>query len=184
MVRKFDGNTDVTSDRPTPSGFPFFKLPAEIRTRIYDAYFEGQFNGEEKILCQWMWPACYDSCPPRTDSVRPISTNLARTSTRVRDEVLPVFYTKHILSFNCSCTMSNLFSKNSIAMANVRSVRFHWRGPKSDAAIPCLYRCPELKNLIVLVSKVRILGLFPGQNFPGPAILRVLLLFCLIIQIV
>jgi hypothetical protein len=145
----------INLDRPPPPGLPFFKLPPEIRTRIYDDYF-----GHKQVIIKRKYTGWAPRCTNNTCSLSgkadfryAIDIALVRTSSRVRDEALPVFYSSRTPSFKCTCTMASLILNNSLAAANIRSLRFYWAGPASDVHIPSLYQCPELKSLTIFVSK-------------------------------
>ncbi|KAM7222432.1 hypothetical protein V8F06_002210 [Rhypophila decipiens] len=139
-------------------GFPLMKLPVEIRRMVYGWYINAKIAkragavAHPRILPKA--PGCH--CPQFVASTPPghqFDLALARTDKKVRDEFLEYFYQAFRFHFPCGCELTRRFLNNDIMRKNLRNVKIHWSGTKSDEAFLLLARCPKLKELEVVVSK-------------------------------
>ncbi|KAM7193624.1 hypothetical protein V8F33_007717 [Rhypophila sp. PSN 637] len=140
-------------------GFPLMNLPVEIRRMVYGWYVNAKIAKlagavtHPRILPKT--PGCY--CPSFVASTpsHQFDLALARTGKKVRDEFLEYFYQSFRFHFTCGCELTRRFETtgNDIMRQNLRNVKIHWSGIKSNEAFLLLARCHKLKSLEVVVSK-------------------------------
>ncbi|KXJ97489.1 hypothetical protein Micbo1qcDRAFT_200172 [Microdochium bolleyi] len=137
-IIKTCGEIITIADRPVPTGgFPyFFKLPPEVRNRVYDFYLRAGETTKTLIPHPKKPAGC--SCAPHEAPkylyFTPKSVSALRASKRLRQEIYAALYRRYLKE-------------------NVRSIKFHWCGPKADTAIEKLKECSSLESLCVVVSK-------------------------------
>ncbi|KAM7209257.1 hypothetical protein V8F20_000595 [Naviculisporaceae sp. PSN 640] len=151
--------TDILTALEKPNdveGFPFMKLPLEVRENVYGQYLNARRLREIGAVTISMKNTdcfCPKYIPAPYDTYRRIDLALARTSSIIRHEFLRYFYGHFSMNFTCSCELSQRLQINQVLRSSVRTVTIHWTGPKSDEAFRILAACRKLKNLTVIVSR-------------------------------
>ncbi|KAK0722778.1 hypothetical protein B0T26DRAFT_674441 [Lasiosphaeria miniovina] len=147
--------TDILglADRPpSVEGFPFLKLPAEVRRNVYEHLTPKSTSGivatPKKSRC-----SCAAYTPPAFWPVRPLDMALAQASSKLRDEFFGFIYARYSFHFTCTCDLLYRLKANKFLRVTLNSVRVHWTGPESDKAFLVLAKCPTLKELDVIISK-------------------------------
>ena len=143
---------------PDLEGFPFLKLPAELRQNIYRWY-------ATKIISTTLvaYPKQVDhgcDCgrwtPPNPltlPAIHRVDMALARTCSQIKTEYLEFLYHKYTLYFDCTCELNGRLRGNLALRSSLRSVKVHWTGPVSDRAFTRLAKCKELRHLDIVISK-------------------------------
>lgn len=140
---------------PDFRGFPFLKLPAELRQNIFRWYASSiiaptlvAYPGALKCHCGKWTPPTNSAHPP----IYQVDMALARTCSQIKTEYLEFFYHKHTLYFDCCCELNARLKSNLALRSSLRSIKVHWTGLVSDKAFTRLAKCPELKHLEIAVS--------------------------------
>ncbi|KAK3340905.1 hypothetical protein B0H65DRAFT_275711 [Neurospora tetraspora] len=147
---------DAADKPPDLEGFPFLKLPAELRQNVYRWY-------ATKIVASTLvaYPSelncdCGKWTPPNPSTlpaIHRVDMALARTCSQIKTEYLEFLYHKYTLYFDCSCELSKRLKSNPNLRASLRSIKVHWTGPVSDKAFSRLAKCQELRHLDIAISK-------------------------------
>ncbi|ROW12305.1 hypothetical protein VMCG_00283 [Cytospora schulzeri] len=140
------------------TSFPFMRLPAEIRQRVYKFYFLNLFTSDEPgksvIICNTR-TGCL--CPPhesfRTKSAFPIKMHLCFVSGDIKDELLAQWYKTQRFHFACCCELNERLRTSASLRQNLKTLIIHWTGPKSDEAFKLLKQVTTLRSLTIEVSK-------------------------------
>ncbi|WYZ40248.1 hypothetical protein EsH8_IV_000589 [Colletotrichum jinshuiense] len=144
-----------TTDRPPPlPGFPFMKLPREIRARILGIIIDKQSPAGKLI------PARYTNC----NCANPEKLSLGSMPTAQKelfkilgsslgDEFFEVVYRNKTFYFACCCTLLAQLMTNKNLFNHLRKAHVHWCGPKSAEAFRQLAKCPNLQDLTIKISK-------------------------------
>ncbi|KAK7751631.1 hypothetical protein SLS62_006457 [Diatrype stigma] len=156
-------------------GFPFMRLPREIRERIYKfAMVEPDFGSDYKgdSLSGVFYPARKGSdcnCPPHDKDFRwqrsyTMPMPLALVSKAVSQEFLRAFFRNNPIEFACACSMYHHLSTNETFREAVTKIYFHWCGRSADRGIAELKKCPSLEKLAIQVSAATTTNLTPAQE--------------------
>lgn len=88
--------------------FTLMKLPAEIRRRVYQQYFNNLFANQEKkmIIAPRKTVSGCNCMPHDKTSAWAIDLKLARTSKTVKAEVLACWFESQTFHFACGCELS------------------------------------------------------------------------------
>lgn len=152
--RRIQAN-NITSDRPVPTqGFPFMRLPMEIRDTIMDLMIDNVFRAKgikpatKRITC---------NCPKierdfflQTPQMKALPSLLGPALNR---EFFRIFFRKKSVRFRCCCEMLNHLQHNGQLLRNVRQIKVHWCGPESATAFKKLSECTKLEGLALSISK-------------------------------
>ncbi|KAL7626201.1 hypothetical protein AAE478_002971 [Parahypoxylon ruwenzoriense] len=165
----------IADERPEQIGFPFLKLPIEVRRNVYEFYCVAdrlsysEWDRSRVLICCQKKSRC--KCAPYEEKhlINPPSGRLAlaRTCSRIRDEVLPVFYQSYTLYFSCACNMGSHLRQNKILRQSVRNIQFHWCGPSADKGISQLQKT-RLNSLTVIISKETVMNLTHREELFRP----------------
>lgn len=142
-------------DRPIPAqGFPFMRLPVEIRESIMDLMIDNVFRAKGiKVACKKT--AC--NCPKierdlffQTPQMKALPSLLGPA---LNHEFFRIFFRKKSVRFRCCCEMHSHLEHNDQLRHNVRHIKVHWCGPDSAAAFKKLSECMRLEGLALSISK-------------------------------
>lgn len=145
-----------TTDRPPPiEGFPFMRLPIEIRENIMNLMIDNVFNRNIGILPAKKKATC--NCP-NIERGYPLQTTLMKAlpsmlGPALNQEFFRIFFRKKAFHFKCCCELKVHLSRNEQLLQNVRQIHIHWCGPDSAEAFKLLASCHRLENLTISISK-------------------------------
>ncbi|KAM0346799.1 hypothetical protein ACHAPU_005139 [Fusarium lateritium] len=159
------------ADRPSPiEGFPFMKLPAEIRERIIELMVDTVFRskvikpGTRKASC---------NCPQLEREIEPYQPAWMKAQMKalpsvmgpaLNHEFFRIFFRKKTVHFRCCCELLYHLDGNPLLSQNVRNVKVHWCGPKSAITYNKLADCDRLEGLTVSISKSTLAHLSPRND--------------------
>ncbi|QUC19659.1 uncharacterized protein UV8b_03900 [Ustilaginoidea virens] len=143
------------ADRPTSShGFPFMKLPMEIRERTLDLIIDNTFRTQ--VVVPLVKPSTC-RCPKfdrdnvfQTSQMKSLPTILGQA---LGQEFYRIFFRKKKFRFRCNCELLAHLDGNSHFRENARHIIVHWCGPQSAGAFKALQRCDRLDALSINISK-------------------------------
>ncbi|KAK7397597.1 hypothetical protein QQX98_013031 [Neonectria punicea] len=143
------------ADRPIPvQGFPFMRLPLEIRESIMDLMIDNVFRAKGiKVACK----KTNCNCPKierdlffQTPQMKALPSLLGPA---LNHEFFRIFFRKKSVRFRCCCEMRSHLEHNDQLRHNVRDIKVHWCGPESAAAFKKLSECTRLEGLALSISK-------------------------------
>ncbi|RMJ03781.1 hypothetical protein CDV36_014695 [Fusarium kuroshium] len=155
------------ADRPPPiDGFPFMKLPAEIRETIIDLMVDTVFKSKgirpanKRVSC---------NCPrlERENSSFQSTQMKALPSLlgpALNNEFFRIFLRKKSVRFRCCCELEHHLNNNFMLVRNVRDIKVHWCGPKSATSFKKLAECNKLDRLTINISKSTLAHLSKRSN--------------------
>ncbi|KAH7170571.1 hypothetical protein EDB81DRAFT_909187 [Dactylonectria macrodidyma] len=143
------------ADRPVPTqGFPFMRLPMEIRDSIMDLMIDNVFRAKgikpaaKRTTC---------NCPQierdfflQTPQMKALPSLLGPA---LNLEFFRIFFRKKSVRFRCCCEMIDHLKHNEQLLRNVRHIKVHWCGPESALAFKKLSECRKLEGLTLSISK-------------------------------
>lgn len=160
-----------SADRPPPiEGFPFMRLPAEIREHIVDLMVDTVFRskvikpGMRKVTC---------NCPQLEREFEPYQTSQMKAQMKalpsvmgpaLNHEFFRIFFRKKTARFRCCCELLSHLDSNPLLVQNVRNIKVHWCGPKSAITFKKLAECDRLEGLTVSISKSTLAHLSPRND--------------------
>ncbi|KAF7559779.1 hypothetical protein G7046_g4383 [Stylonectria norvegica] len=155
------------ADRPPPSpGFPFMRLPLEIRDAIIHLMIDNAFwqKGllpvKKKTTCNC--PEIERGYPLQTPLMRSLPSLLGRA---MSTEFFRIFFRKKTFRFRCCCELIDHLQQNKELLRNVREIMVHWCGPVSDEAFLTLAKCGSLETLTLSISKATLAQLSERSEF-------------------
>ncbi|KAH7172265.1 hypothetical protein DER46DRAFT_184494 [Fusarium sp. MPI-SDFR-AT-0072] len=155
------------ADRPPPiEGFPFMRLPAEIREYIVDLMVDTVFKSKgikpssRKVSC---------NCPQlerefgsfHTPQMKALPSILGPA---LNHEFFRIFFRKKAVHFRCCCELLYHLDSNPLLVQNVRNIKVHWCGPKSAKTFKKLAECDKLQGLTINISKSTLANLSPRAD--------------------
>ncbi|KAK2592880.1 hypothetical protein QQS21_009412 [Conoideocrella luteorostrata] len=154
------------ADRPTyTEGFPFMKLPNEIRRRTLDLMIENTFRTQVLV------PAAKQAtcrCPKfdrdhvfQTTQMKSLPYLLGQA---LGEEFYQIFFQKKKFRFRCACELLLHLKNNSHFRDHVRHIVVHWCGPESAEAFKAIPRCLNLESLSINLSKSTLVHLNERAN--------------------
>ncbi|KAM5351584.1 hypothetical protein ACJ41O_004307 [Fusarium nematophilum] len=155
------------ADRPPPiDGFPFMKLPVEIRETIIDLMVDTVFKSKGIKPATWR-VAC--NCPklereyffPQTPQMKALPSLLGPA---LSHEFFRIFFRKKTVRFRCCCELHHQLTNNPVLLHNVRDIKVHWCGPKSAITFKKLSECGKLEALTLSISKSTLAHLSERSN--------------------
>ncbi|KAL0930816.1 uncharacterized protein CTRU02_213551 [Colletotrichum truncatum] len=148
---------DIANRPPPPEGFPFLKLPKEIRARILSLIID-QYNPPSTLVpVEWGNCACVN--PEKyafamvTEAQKKCFRLLGKS---LGDEFYDVLYRHRTWYFACCCTLLSNLKSHAKLFHHLRNAHVHWCGPVSDQAFDLLAKCPNLRNLTIKISKATV----------------------------
>lgn len=148
--------TCLSPDRPVPDqGFPFMKLPIEIRECIIERMVDNIFtSGSIKLATQKVLCNCAKIERPAYAFYSPQMKALpSLLGPALSHEFFRIFFRKKVVRFRCCCELDHHLSNNPAFFHNVRQIKVHWSGLKSGIAFKKLATCPVLEGLELSISK-------------------------------
>ncbi|KAK3357056.1 hypothetical protein B0T25DRAFT_449947 [Lasiosphaeria hispida] len=142
---------------PVVKGFPFFKLPMELRGVVYrNLWFRDQSNVRSVCIVATSKDAectClgYESRPHH--SRENISIALGLTCRKARAEFFTFMYMFARLTFECCCDLNYHLRVNKDLLRCVTSIKVHWTGAESHLAFTNLSKARNLTRLEVVISQ-------------------------------
>ncbi|KAH7251947.1 hypothetical protein BKA59DRAFT_543678 [Fusarium tricinctum] len=159
------------ADRPPPiEGFPFMRLPAEIREHIVDLMVDTVFRSKvikpsmRKVTC---------NCPQLEREFEPYQTSQVKAQMKalpsvmgpaLNHEFFRIFFRKKTVRFRCCCELLSHLDSNPLLVQNVRNIKVHWCGPKSAITFKKLAECDRLEGLTISISKSTLAHLSPRND--------------------
>ncbi|KAF2432667.1 hypothetical protein EJ08DRAFT_695416 [Tothia fuscella] len=130
-----------------PQGFPFLKLPAELRSDIYNLYFQEE-NGN---TCEVS--SCIDVDEPFDAIINISSNSLFAVSRLLRSEAIFAFFAEKYLLIYYPWRLLSLFAfVDSTCFAAISHIRLHfhdWFPEYDEKVILAINKLPALKILEV-----------------------------------
>jgi hypothetical protein len=154
-------------DRPPPiDGFPFMRLPAEIREYIVDLMVDTVYKGKaikpgtRKVSC---------NCPKiereyegyQSPQMKALPSILGPA---LNQEFFRIFFRKKTVRFRCCCELLHHLDNNPLLVQNVRDIKVHWCGPTSATTFKKLAECDRLEALTISISKSTLAHLSPRTD--------------------
>ncbi|KAF4957489.1 hypothetical protein FSARC_11300 [Fusarium sarcochroum] len=154
------------ADRPPPiEGFPFMRLPAEIREHILDLMIDTVFRskgikpGTRKVNCNC--PQLERELGYQSPQMKALPSLLGPA---LNHEFFRIFFRKKTIRFRCCCDLQHHLDNNPLFVQNVRDIKVHWCGPKSASTFKKLAECDKLEGLTVSISKSTLTHLSPRTD--------------------
>ena len=137
----------VLKCRQNAQGFPFLKLPTEIRNMIYRLVFpKGSYHCHHMAGDLQMWDPRYTV----NEGEVPSSLAILETCRQIYLEAFHIFYRYNLLHFHTTDDMKFcLKSMGHARRQQVRSVSFLWQGHDPKGAFRMLKTCSNLKKIRV-----------------------------------
>ena len=89
---------------------------------------------------------------------------LSRVSKQVSKEFLKCLYNQYMVHFSCLCELGRSLNNNKMLFANLRGIKVHWNGPVAGKSFLKMATMPQLKRLILVVSKATTANLSERQE--------------------
>ncbi|KAF4462161.1 hypothetical protein FALBO_11026 [Fusarium albosuccineum] len=155
------------ADRPPPiDGFPFMRLPAEIREAIIDLMVDTVFKSKgirpasRRVSCNC--PKLErEYCFLHTPQMKALPSLLGPA---LNHEFFRIFFRKKTVRFRCCCELEHHLTNNPLLRQNVRHIKVHWCGPKSATSFKKLAECDKLEALTLNISKSTLAHLSERTN--------------------
>ncbi|GAB0131673.1 hypothetical protein EsDP_00000135 [Epichloe bromicola] len=150
----------IEMQTPTEEGFPFMKLPIEIRERTLDLMIDNTFR-TQTVVPAIKTAAC--RCP-KYDRDHVFQTSQMKTlpnllGQALGDEFYRIFFREKKFRFRCACELLVHLNDNPHLKHHVRHIVVHWCGPKSAEAFKAIPKCPKLESLSINLSKSTLMHL-------------------------
>ncbi|KAF3074917.1 hypothetical protein CFAM422_002669 [Trichoderma lentiforme] len=146
------------ADRKSPvDGFPFFRLPMEIRERIFALMINNVFRTKSVLPASNRPGPC--KCP-RFDRDNTFQTTQMKDLKRIFGpnlitlEFYRVFFRTKTFRFRCPCELRSHLTNNNILFDNVRKIVVQWSGPEAAKTFQLLKTLPKLKSLGIVISRL------------------------------
>ncbi|KAL7911211.1 hypothetical protein GGI35DRAFT_446842 [Trichoderma velutinum] len=146
------------ADRKSPvDGFPFFRLPVEIRERVFALMINNVFRTKSILPASNKSGTC--KCP-RFDRDNTFQTAQMRDLKSIFGpnlitlEFFRVFFRTKTFRFRCPCELRSHLTNNDIFFDNVRKIVVQWSGPEAAKTFQLLKNVPKLKSLGIVLSKL------------------------------
>lgn len=156
----------VTIDRQNSAeGFPFMKMPAEIRAKTLDLLIDNTFR-TAAVVPVGKSSTC--RCP-RFDRDNVFQTSQMKVlpallGAALDEEFYRIFFRKKKFRFRCACELLAHMKHNSHLKDHVRHVAVHWCGPESANAFKQLPQLLRLESLTLNISKSTLVHLNPRAS--------------------
>ncbi|KAM0250545.1 hypothetical protein ACHAQJ_008555 [Trichoderma viride] len=153
---------EIADRRPPIDGFPFMRLPVEIRERVLGLMIDNIFRTKSVIPANNKNGSC--KCP-RFDRDTTFQTSQMKDlacifgSNLITLEFFRVFFRKKTFRFRCTCELHSHLTNNDMFLDNVRSIVVHWSGPESAKTFRLLTKIPKLESLGIVISKLTFIHL-------------------------
>ncbi|OHE92781.1 hypothetical protein CORC01_11931 [Colletotrichum orchidophilum] len=146
------------ANRPSPTVFPFLKLPREIRARVLRMIVCPNPKACRMPALKRIQDKYRCNCAnPEVKSLGLMAKQqfyIYRTlGAALRDEFFQVYYDEQTQYFSCCCELLGQLKANSNLFNHLRKAEIHWCGPQSDMAFIKLAECPNLKEVTIKISK-------------------------------
>ncbi|KAK1675625.1 hypothetical protein BDP55DRAFT_552149 [Colletotrichum godetiae] len=146
------------ANRPSPTVFPFMKLPREIRARVLHMVVETtqkacRMPALKRIQDEYRCNCANPEARLWTRMAKQQFNIYKTLGAALRDEFFQVYYSEQTQYFACGCELLGQLEANSDLFDHLRKVEIHWCGPKSDLAFLKLAKCPNLKEVTIKISK-------------------------------
>ncbi|KAL7927762.1 hypothetical protein ACQKWADRAFT_308493 [Trichoderma austrokoningii] len=153
---------EIADRKPPMDGFPFMRLPIELRERILGLMVDNIFRTKSILPASNKNGSC--KCPRfDRDTVFPTAQmkNLACIfgSNLITHEFFRVFFRMKTFRFRCACELYSRLTNNNMFLNNVRSIVVHWSGVESAKAFGMLAKMSKLESLCIIISKLTFLHL-------------------------
>lgn len=162
IAASFGTRLQTSTDRQTPTeeGFPFMKLPIEIRERTLDLMIDNTFR-TQTVVPAIKTAAC--RCP-KYDRDHVFQTSQMKTlpnllGQALGEEFYRIFFRKKKFRFRCACELLVHLNDNPHLRHHVRHIVVHWCGPQSAEAFKAIPKCPKLESLSINLSKSTLMHL-------------------------
>lgn len=143
--------------KPSTDGFPFMRLPAEIRRKVFSLIIDNIFRTQAILPAGNKTAGC--KCP-RFERDNTFQTIQMRDlpclfgSNAMTAEFFRVFYREKTFRFRCPCELQSHLNRNDMFRQNVRSVLVSWGGPEAAKTFKLLNKLPKLDSLGIILSKL------------------------------
>ncbi|OLN81644.1 hypothetical protein CCHL11_05498 [Colletotrichum chlorophyti] len=146
------------SNRPPPlSGFPFKKLPRELRARILGMIIDRESTGPGQFIQPRPINPCRCTNYPGTGVMNYTSKEqrllFATLGSGLGTEFFEVMYRKKTWFFGCCCELLDQLVQNKRLFQHLCQAHVHWCGPKAAQAFRKLATCPNFQDLTIKISK-------------------------------
>ncbi|KAK1241711.1 hypothetical protein MKX07_007534 [Trichoderma sp. CBMAI-0711] len=148
---------EIADRKPSTDGFPFMRLPAEIRRKVFSLIIDNIFRTQAILPAGNKTPGC--KCP-RFERDNTFQTIQMRDlpclfgSNSMTGEFFRVFYREKTFRFRCPCELQSHLSRNDMFRQNVRSILVSWSGPEAAKTFKLLNKLPKLDSLGIILSKL------------------------------
>ncbi|KAK4083528.1 uncharacterized protein Triagg1_1190 [Trichoderma aggressivum f. europaeum] len=146
------------ADRKSPAaGFPFFRLPVEIRERIFALMINNVFHTKSILPASNKPGTC--KCP-RFDRDNTFQTAQMKDLRHIFGpnlitlEFYRVLFRTKTFRFRCPCELRSHLMNNDIFFDNVRKIVVQWSGPEAAKTFQLLKKVPKLKSLGIVISRL------------------------------
>ncbi|KAM0481362.1 hypothetical protein ACHAPX_003466 [Trichoderma viride] len=153
---------EIADRKPPMDGFPFMRLPVEIRERVLGLMIDNIFRTKSVIPASNKNGSC--KCP-RFDRDTVFQTAQMKDlacifgSNLITLEFFRVFFREKTFRFRCTCEMHSHLVNNDMLIDNVRSIVVHWSGAESAKTFRLLAKMPKLESLGIVISKLTFIHL-------------------------
>ncbi|TFB06453.1 hypothetical protein CCMA1212_001589 [Trichoderma ghanense] len=148
---------EIADRKPSTDGFPFMRLPAEIRRKVFSLIIDNIFRTQAILPASNKTPGC--KCP-RFERDNTFQTIQMRDlpclfgSNSMTAEFFRVFYREKSFRFRCPCELQSHLNRNDMFRQNVRSILVSWSGPEAAKTFKLLNKLPKLDQLGIILSKL------------------------------
>ncbi|KAH0499489.1 hypothetical protein TgHK011_006683 [Trichoderma gracile] len=148
---------EIADRKPSTDGFPFMRLPAEIRRKVFSLIIDNIFRTQAILPAGNKTPGC--KCP-RFERDNTFQTIQMRDlpclfgSNSMTGEFFRVFYREKSFRFRCPCELQSHLNRNNMFRQNVRSILVSWSGPEAAKTFKLLNKLPKLDSLGIILSKL------------------------------
>ncbi|KYK58298.1 hypothetical protein DCS_05311 [Drechmeria coniospora] len=146
---------EIADKRPPLAGFPFMKLPMEIRTNILHLIVANVFTttvivpASKKSRC-----SCPSIDPPactfQSAHMKALPTLFGAA---LNQEFCRFFFRRYSFRFTCPCELLAHLEQNEALFQNIHHLSVHWCGLDAAKAFTMLAKCPRLETLKITISK-------------------------------
>lgn len=144
----------IADRQSSTEGFPFMKMPIEIRARTLDLIIDNTFRTPVVVPAGKPSPC---RCPRfdrdnvfQTSQMKALPTLLGAA---LGEEFYRIFFRKKRFRFRCACELLAHINHNSHFTDHVRHIAVHWCGPESANTFKLLPQLLKLESLTLNISK-------------------------------
>ncbi|EHK15441.1 uncharacterized protein TRIVIDRAFT_228475 [Trichoderma virens Gv29-8] len=148
---------EIADRKPPIDGFPFFRLPVEIRERVFTLMIDNIFRTKSILPANNKIGNC--KCP-RFERDNTFQTSQMKDLTNIFGpnlitlEFFRVFFRTKTFRFRCPCELRTHLTNNGMFFDNVRKIVVQWSGPEAAMAFKQLKKVPKLKSLGIVISRL------------------------------